>query len=199
MKNVLKLVAVSILCASLFPQAAVAQIQNDFIGNYDLSGVGLTERFTTQSSMSGVNLSTMLSWNPNYRLNSVWQLEGQLGGTVMKSDVGSFFASRLQLGTSLHNIMPESWGLGDRLVPEFLVGAENWNTKEAGTYAVGSMNLHYRLNMGEQGFWKAIESVHVGYQWILDAPSAAQQYTLGLRLTPFWETKTVASASMDSY
>jgi hypothetical protein len=152
---------------------------------FRLISFGVTERFTTQSSFSGVNLSTLLSWNPHYRLEPWLHIEGQIGGTAMRSNLGTFVAGRYQVGASFHELMPDFFGGEDRLVPEILFGAETWAISEGGTYFAASLNAHYRFHFKDQGLLSVLDSIHAGYQWLPGAPLSARQVTVGVRLVSF--------------
>jgi outer membrane protein OmpA-like peptidoglycan-associated protein len=150
---------------------------------------GVTERFTTQSSFSGINLSTLITWNPHYQMTPWLNIEGQIGGTAMTSNKGSFVAGRYQVGASFHNLFPSLFENEDRFVPEILLGAETWVMSSGGTYFATSLNFHYRFHFENHGLLNAVDALHIGYQWLPGAPASAQQYTFGLRIVPFPERR----------
>ncbi len=177
------------LCASILSQANVLASDEpaEQSSRLRVKNFGVTERFTTQSA-GGLNLSTLLSWNPYYQLAPWLNIEGQIGGTGMTSTLGTFIAARYQLGVSFHELLPSLFNNEDRLVPEFLLGAETWMVSAGGTYFAASLNLHYRFHF-QEGIFKIIDSVHAGYQYIPGTPISAQQYTVGLRIVPFPEKR----------
>jgi hypothetical protein len=142
---------------------------------FELFRFGITERVMTQTVLRKANYSTLLSWNPQYRLSDVVNLEFQLGGAGMTSNLHTFFVSRYQGGASLHRLIDSS----DHFVPELLLGAETWWTKYGGTYFSANLNFHYRF--GFSGFWSAFDSVFAGYQWLPGAPVVADQISFGGR------------------
>ena len=172
-KLALKIHAITMVIA-LMPCLSWAEDGN--VGPYKLLNFGITERVTTQSTFSGVNYSTLVSWNPHYNFSSSLHLEGQVGFTAMTSNLGTFFVSRAQVGASYHGLFDQHF------VPEVLVGMEDWAISAGGVYFATSVNLHYRLLIKDMGILNALDSVHLGYQWIPGAPSSAQQYTLGIRI-----------------
>ncbi len=148
----------------------------------NINRYGLTARLTTQDDISGVNFSVMPSWNPNYQLNPTFSLEAQVGGTFMRATSGNFPVMLFQVGISVHNLAPDLFEKKDRIVPEILVGAENWLDKDGGTFMAASFNLRYRFDCDRENRMLKIDSVHIGYQLLNDAPSSARQFTLGAQV-----------------
>ncbi len=174
-------VALSVFELNVFAnEEAVEQPSRFRIMNF-----GVAERFTTQSTFSGVNLSTLLSWNPHFQLAPWLNLEGQIGGTGMISNLGDFIAARYQLGVSFHDLFAGE----DLFVPEVLFGAETWAVRGGGTYFATSLNFHYRFHFVDSGILNILDSIHLGFQWLPGAPASAQQYTAGVRLVPFPEKR----------
>lgn len=165
-----------------------AEETQEAAAKFSWNSFGLSEGFTKQSSFSGVNLSTLPYWNPKFRLTSRYLLEGILGGTFMKSNRGTFFATRVQAGASVHDLFSTYFNGKDRWVPEVLLGIENWAVSEGGTFAVLNANVHYRF-LFENRWLGMLDSLYMGYQQMFNAPHSAKQYVIGLRVTPFWREK----------
>ncbi len=164
-------------------------VSSDEPSRFRILNFGVTERLTTQSSFSGINLSTLLTWNPHFQVTPWLNFEGQLGATFMTSNLGTFVAGRYQVGGSIHRLFQSFFNDVDRLVPEVLVGLETWAISAGGTYFSGSVNFHYRFHFKEMGILNLIDAVHFGYQWLPGAPYSARQYTIGIRIVPFAEER----------
>lgn len=158
-------------------------------GTFEPYRFGVTQRFTYQRTHEGANLSTMPSWNPEYRLSEFLRVRGYLGATVVRSTLGDMLGAVAQVGFAYYHPNFQS------IYPEALLGAEAWSKAEAGMYPAGSFNVHYRLRLGERGtFLGALDSATVGYSVILIPSKAAHHITVGLRFALWPESKTKAVA-----